>query len=65
LLSKLYFVFRTGKSFLLRKLTELGISGLFFTALTGIAALNISGSTLHGFAGVGTYVFWGVSCGGC
>lgn len=48
----------TGKSFLLRKIiAELqqihGRSTVFVTAPTGVAACNISGSTLHHFAGLG------------
>lgn len=43
----------TGKSFVLRKLAQLPIPGLRFTALTGVAALNIAGSTLHSFSGIG------------
>mmetsp|Transcript_27331 Transcript_27331/g.43391 ORF Transcript_27331/g.43391 Transcript_27331/m.43391 type:complete len:300 (+) Transcript_27331:44-943(+) len=50
----------TGKSFLLKKLkeiltlgTETQSTGVFFTAMTGIAAAHIGGSTLHSFAGIG------------
>ena len=44
----------TGKSFLLNylKLT-LPSTSTFFTASTGLAAVNVRGSTLHSFAGVG------------
>jgi len=48
----------TGKSFLLKKIItalELlyGKKGVAVTALTGIAANNINGRTLHSFAGIG------------
>jgi len=42
----------TGKSFILKQLRELMVSGVAFTALTGIAAINVQGTTLHAFAGV-------------
>lgn len=45
----------TGKSFLLtylRKRFE-GRRDIFFTASTGLAAVNIGGTTLHSFAGIG------------
>ena len=43
----------TGKSFLLRYLTRiLPKESTFVTALTGVAAVNIGGSTLHSFAGI-------------
>ncbi|KYQ99890.1 hypothetical protein DLAC_03854 [Tieghemostelium lacteum] len=45
----------TGKSYLLhvlvKELNEMGIT-TFVTATTGIAALNISGTTIHSFAGI-------------
>lgn len=48
----------TGKSFLLRYIIEqlqarLGVAAVAVTAPTGIAAVNISGSTVHSWAGVG------------
>ncbi|KAK7196601.1 DNA repair and recombination helicase protein PIF7 [Novymonas esmeraldas] len=44
----------TGKSHLLRTIIRaLPVSSTFVTATTGIAALNLSGSTLHSFAGCG------------
>lgn len=47
----------TGKSFLLKEMiTQLRRKhreGIFVTASTGVAACNIGGVTLHGFAGVG------------
>lgn len=44
----------TGKTFLLRAiLRELPVESTFVTATTGIAALQLSGSTLHSFAGCG------------
>jgi ATP-dependent DNA helicase PIF1 len=45
----------TGKSFLLEYLIKhvLPVEGTFVTASTGIASVNISGTTLHSFAGVG------------
>lgn len=45
----------TGKSFLLDYLIEyvLPKEGTYVTASTGIAAVNISGTTLHSFAGIG------------
>lgn len=44
----------TGKSHLLRILTRaLPVSTTFVTATTGLAALQLSGTTLHAFAGCG------------
>jgi len=45
----------TGKSFLLNAIKErlVGQSNTYVTALTGIAATNIGGTTLHSFAGIG------------
>lgn len=46
----------TGKSWLLRHVLEqgmLGERGVYVTASTGIAAVNIGGTTLHSFAGIG------------
>ncbi|KAJ8468581.1 hypothetical protein ONZ45_g17199 [Pleurotus djamor] len=47
----------TGKSVLLREIIRImggaGSSGLAITASTGIAAVNIGGSTLHSWAGIG------------
>ncbi|KAF8656392.1 hypothetical protein AX16_002577 [Volvariella volvacea WC 439] len=48
----------TGKSVLLReiiksKLKECGRDGLAITAATGIASINIGGTTLHSWAGIG------------
>lgn len=44
----------TGKSHLLKLLAQfLPKRSTFFTASTGLAAVNIGGSTLHSFAGVG------------
>ncbi|AIN95793.1 DNA repair and recombination helicase protein PIF7, putative [Leishmania panamensis] len=44
----------TGKSHLLRTIIRaLPASSTFITATTGIASLNLSGSTLHSFAGCG------------
>jgi ATP-dependent DNA helicase PIF1 len=44
----------TGKSHLLKLLAQfLPKHSTFFTASTGLAAVNIGGSTLHSFAGVG------------
>ncbi len=43
-----------GKSFILQKLATIPINTIVFTALTGIAAVNLpSASTLHAFAGIG------------
>ncbi|RNF20298.1 PIF1 helicase-like protein [Trypanosoma cruzi] len=48
----------TGKSHLLRAIIEaLPRSSTFVTATTGIAALNLGGSTLHSFAGCGIVDF--------
>ena len=49
----------TGKSYLLRYLTQkllnrLGRFSIAKTAPTGIAAININGVTIHSFSGVGT-----------
>ncbi len=48
-----------GKSLVLNTLVKLAelSANVFFTALTGIAAINISGSTLHAFAGIGNVYF--------
>jgi len=44
----------TGKSHLLRYLKENYLdSGLHITASTGIAAVNVSGQTIHSWAGIG------------
>ena len=47
----------TGKSFVLEKMVEelrkRGRKGVAVTAMTGVAAFNIGGSTLHSFAGIG------------
>eukprot|EP00124_Ichthyophonus_hoferi_P003711 Ihof_evm1s341 gene=Ihof_evmTU1s341 len=44
----------TGKSFLLKEIiNRLPRATTFITALTGIAAVNIGGTTLHSFAGIG------------
>ena len=48
----------TGKSYVLRLLVsalrdKYGAEKVFVTASTGIAACNISGTTLHSFAGIG------------
>lgn len=48
----------TGKSFVLRRLVKsmkrlYGDESVFVTASTGMAACNISGTTLHSFAGIG------------
>jgi len=44
----------TGKSFLLRVIVEkLGHKNVAVTALTGLAAKNVGGITLHSFAGMG------------
>ena len=48
----------TGKSFLLKKIITVlkslhGEKKVAVTALTGIAANNINGTTLHSFAGIG------------
>ncbi|KAJ6575526.1 PIF1-like helicase-domain-containing protein [Mycena sp. CBHHK59/15] len=48
----------TGKSILLREIirtlrADVGGSSLAITASTGIAGLNIGGSTVHSFAGIG------------
>lgn len=44
----------TGKSYLLKAIiASLSPSTTFVTALTGVAALNIGGKTLHSFAGIG------------
>eukprot|EP00033_Pygsuia_biforma_P003605 GCRY01003947.1.p1 GENE.GCRY01003947.1~~GCRY01003947.1.p1 ORF type:complete len:305 (-),score=34.52 GCRY01003947.1:296-1210(-) len=44
----------TGKSFLLKRIVEsLPASSTFVTASTGIAAVNIEGTTLHNFVGAG------------
>eukprot|EP00667_Euglena_gracilis_P002552 EG_transcript_2552 len=43
----------TGKSFLLHKvIASLPAASTFVTASTGVAAVNIGGSTLHSFAGI-------------
>lgn len=53
------FCLGTGKSVLLRSIIQslrydrYGGDSLYVTASTGIAALNIGGTTLHSFAGVG------------
>jgi hypothetical protein len=44
---------RTGKSFILSNIAALNVSGLYKTAMTGIAAVPIQGQTLHSFAGIG------------
>ncbi len=45
----------TGKSFILNILSSLGLHGVSFTAMTGIAAVNVPNmTTLHSFAGIGT-----------
>ncbi len=43
----------TGKSFVLKKVIQELMFGLSITAMTGTAAYNIGGSTLHSFAGIG------------
>jgi len=43
----------TGKSFILKQLRDFFVPGVAFTALTGIAAINVHGSTLHSFGGLG------------
>ena len=44
----------TGKSFLLNYLKKkLPVHSTFFTASTGLAAVNVQGSTIHSFAGIG------------
>jgi len=45
----------TGKSFILQKLREISLceKAVAWTAMTGIAALHIGGTTLHSFAGIG------------
>jgi ATP-dependent DNA helicase PIF1 len=48
----------TGKSLLLRMMierlrTKCGADKVFVTATTGVAAVNVSGCTLHSFAGIG------------
>lgn len=45
----------TGKSFVLRRIIELCGSkpGVFVTAMTGAASIQVGGTTLHSFAGVG------------
>ena len=44
----------TGKSFLLNYLKQkLPSHSTFFTASTGLAAINVQGSTIHSFAGIG------------
>jgi len=44
----------TGKSYLLKAIiASLSPNTTFVTALTGVAALNIGGKTLHSFAGIG------------
>jgi ATP-dependent DNA helicase PIF1 len=47
----------TGKSVCLRKIIRVlrqdGAQGVFVTASTGIAAVNIAGSTIHSYAGIG------------
>ena len=55
----------TGKSFLLQRLLDaLPTATTFVTASTGIAAVNIGGSTVHSFAGVQVgYVCAGVRAG--
>jgi ATP-dependent DNA helicase PIF1 len=42
----------TGKSYMLNKIKE-DFPSLQLTASTGVAAVNISGSTIHSFAGIG------------
>lgn len=51
----------TGKSYVLRLIVsalkkKFGSQKVFVTASTGIAACNISGTTLHSFAGIGSIV---------
>lgn len=48
----------TGKSYVLRLIVsalkeKYGANNIYVTASTGIAACNISGTTLHSFAGIG------------
>lgn len=44
----------TGKSFLLHQIIKaLPPMGTFVTASTGMAAVNVKGTTLHSFAGIG------------
>lgn len=47
----------TGKSFLLRELCDLlrfrELQTVYVTATTGVAALNVGGTTLHSFGGIG------------
>jgi len=48
----------TGKSFLLKRIiaalrSHYGREKVAVTALTGIAAVNIGGTTLHSFSGIG------------
>ena len=44
----------TGKSFVLREILKaMPAEGLYVTASTGIAALNVGGTTVHSFAGIG------------
>lgn len=51
----------TGKSYVLRLIVsalkkKFGSQKVFVTASTGIAACNISGTTLHSFAGIGSAI---------
>ena len=53
----------TGKSYVLRLIVsalkkKFGSQKVFVTASTGIAACNISGTTLHSFAGIGSVARW-------
>lgn len=44
----------TGKSFVLASIIQnVPADGLFITASTGLAAVNVGGCTLHNFAGIG------------
>ena len=57
----------TGKSRILKRLTEeleerKMISSTYFTATTGIAALNIGGKTLDKFVGCGLINEWAQTC---
>ncbi len=42
----------TGKSYILNQLQQ-ALPNLYVTASTGVAAINVSGSTIHSFAGIG------------